>query len=111
MTLDQFIVKYNGKYVEFNNDQYKFQCVDLMRQYVKEVLGLNPYVIPAAGTAKQIYLNFKDNQYFRKIANTPTGVPQKGDTVFWGWYPFVTGWAGHVSVFCAGNASKFISFD
>lgn len=30
MTLNEFVNKYNGKYVEYNNDAYKFQCVDLM---------------------------------------------------------------------------------
>lgn len=110
MTLDQFIAKYNGKYIDFDG-HYGPQCVDLMRQYVKEVYGLNPYVIPAAGSAKQIYLNFKNNEFFHKVPNTITGVPNKGDIVFWGWYPFVTGWAGHVSIFSAGDAKKFISFD
>lgn len=112
MTLQQFIEKWNGRYCEFNNDAYKFQCMDLMRQYVTEVFRLNAYMaIPAALTARRCFLNFKSNKYFTKVINTPTGVPKKGDIVFWGYYPFVTGTAGHVAIFDGGNAYKFISFD
>jgi hypothetical protein len=112
MMLQSFIDKYNGKFVEYNHDAYKFQCMDLMRQYVHDVLGINPYdAIPASPTARQCFQNFKSNKYFTKVINTPTGVPKKGDIVFWGLYPFVTGTAGHVAIFSGGNVSRFISFD
>ena len=110
MTIQQFFDKYNGKYIDFDK-RYGYQCVDLMRQFIKECLVLNPYEIPAAGSAKQIYLNFKGSSSFLKIPNTPTGVPQKGDIIFWGYYPFVTGWAGHVAIFSQGDVNRFISFD
>jgi hypothetical protein len=112
MQLDAFIIKWNGRYCEFNGDAYKFQCVDLVRQYILEVLKFAPYeAMPGAATAKQIFQNFKPNKYFTKVINTPTGVPKKGDIVFWGYYPFVTGWAGHTAIYSGGNVYKFISFD
>lgn len=111
MTHGQFISKYQGKYLDWDK-KFGFQCMDLMRQYVKEVYGLSPYaVIPAAPTAKQCFLNFKDNQYFKKVLNGPNNMPKQGDLVFWGTYPFVTGWAGHVAIFDKGDLYTIISFD
>ena len=111
MTLDKFIEKYNGKFVDWDG-KHSYQCMDLMRYYVSEVLKFSPYdVISASPSAKQCFQNFKSNKYFVKVINTPTGVPKKGDIVFWGTYPFVTGLAGHMAIFCDGNASCFISFD
>ena len=110
ITFDEFINKWKGRYLDFDG-RYGYQCVDLMRQYIKEVLQVNPYEIKPAGTAKQIYRNFTSSPHFIKIPNTPTGVPKKGDIIFWGTYPFVTGFAGHVALFVEGNVMSFISFD
>jgi hypothetical protein len=112
MTLDKFIESKNGRFVEYNNDAYKFQCVDLARQYIQDVLGFKPYTaMPGAANAREIFNKFQSNKYFEKIKNTPTGIPQKGDLIFWGYYPFVTTWAGHVAIFTAGNVMRFVSFD
>jgi hypothetical protein len=82
-----------------------------MRQYIQECLGKDPYSIPRAGYAKDIFKNFKPNKDFTKVLNTPTGVPSKGDIIFWDFRIPITGIAGHVAVFTGGNAYKFISFD
>jgi hypothetical protein len=110
MTIDLFINKYNGKYIDFDG-VYGCQCVDLMRKYVQECLGKDPYSIPRANYAKNIFKNLKSNKDFTKVINTPTGIPKKGDIVFWDWRWPVTGYAGHVAIFSGGNAYKFISFD
>jgi len=39
MTLDQFITKYNGKFIDYD-DAYGPQCVDLCKAYMDEVLKL-----------------------------------------------------------------------
>jgi len=113
MTLDQFLVKWNGRYVDFDG-AYGYQCVDLMRQYIKEVFGVNPYVaLPPAPNAKTIYNTYNSPTPYQKIKNTPTGIPKAGDIIFWGYYPGVTGWAGHVAI-CVGDGASvnnFISFD
>jgi hypothetical protein len=111
MTHQTFTNKWNGRYLDWDH-AYGFQCVDVMRAYVKDVYDLGPYIaIPTRGYAKDIYKNFKDNLWFKKIPNTPTGVPQKGDIIFWDFYPFVTGWAGHVGIIDSANVNNFIVFN
>lgn len=111
ITLDQFITKYNGRFVDYDK-HFGFQCVDLIRQYIYEVLGYDPYTaLPAGASAKIIFNNFTSNKYFTKIRNTPTGVPKKGDIIFWGYYPTVTGWAGHTAIVTGGDVNRFISLD
>ena len=83
-----------------------------MRFYIKEVHGYDPYkAVPAGANAKTIFQNFKDNRYYRKILNNPNNVPKQGDLVFWGYYPTVTTWAGHVAIFDKGDLYTIISFD
>lgn len=112
MTIQQFFDKWNGKFVDYDR-AFGNQCTDLMRQYCKEILGVDGYkAIPTTGLAKNIFKNFPDkgNQYFQKIYNTPNGVPKQGDIIFWGWYPTVTGFAGHVAIFDSGDLYKVIAF-
>lgn len=106
-----FINKWNGRGIDFDGF-YGDQCMDLMHQYIVEVLGYSDGRILAAPTAKDVYLNFNNmfgKEYFTKIDNTPTGVPQKGDIVFWNASPGNT--AGHVAIFKDGNVTTFNSFD
>jgi CHAP domain len=111
MTFDEFVTKYNGKYVDYDG-VYGFQCVDLMRQKVKEVDGLLPYTaIPTRGNAKDIFKNFQENQYYQKIKNGLNNIPLKGDIIFWDFYPFQIGWEGHVAIVSNAWLMGLISFD
>jgi len=117
MTFEEFVIKYNGKYIDYDGF-YGFQCVDLMRQYVKEAEGLMPYIaIPTKGNAKDIFNNFKDNQFYQKVKNGLTNMPKKGDIVFWGypyglyWDKYKPVWAGHVAVVSDAWLMGLISFD
>ena len=105
MTFDEFIKKYDGKEVD-TDGYYGGQCMDLMHQYIVDVLNL-PLSLFAAPTAYQAYQNAND-PHFDKIANSPTGVPEKGDIVFWN---TGIGSAGHVAIFISGDANNFTSFD
>ena len=101
MTLKEFIKKYDGKLVDWDN-AYGAQCVDLYRQYCKEVLEV-PQSPPVKG-AKDIWNNYvKELVAFK---NTPDGVPVEGDIVIWG-----NGTYGHVAVFIEGDVNRFTSFD
>jgi len=104
MTLDDFIKKYDGKGIDFDG-KFSTQCVDLYRQYVKEVLGF-PQSPPVEG-AKDIWDTYLPD-YYKRIENTPYGVPEKGDIVIWG---TKIGKYGHVAIFLEGDAKKFKSFD
>lgn len=106
MTFDEFVAKWAGKGIDTDN-AFGFQCMDLMHSYILNCLGL-PYNVLAAPAAKNVWYNFTNltgNQNFNKIANTPTGVPLKGDIVLW------DGLYGHVAVFKDGNVYNFNSFD
>lgn len=114
LTTDQFVTKWNGKGIDFDG-AYGDQCMDLMHQYIVEVLGLTDGRILAAEYARYVYESFSNifgNQYFEKIANTATNVPQKGDILFWkANVPGLTGIAGHVAIFINGDVNSFNSFD
>lgn len=101
MNLNQFVTKFNGKYVDWDK-HYGYQCTDLARQYINDVLGFSPYVaLPAGATAKVIFNNFRGNQYLKKVINNPRDknqVPPVGAIIFWGWRWPITGSAGHVAI-------------
>ena len=108
MNLNEFVSRYNGKYVD-TDGYYGGQCMDLMHQYCVEVLGLTDLSILAASSAKVVYENFsnvKGHELFDKIPNTDTGVPQEGDIIFWVNAPY-----GHVAIFVEGDVNSFRSFD
>jgi len=105
MTLKEFMKKWAGKPTDFDGI-YPNQCMDLMHFYVYEVLGLKDKTILAAPSAKGVYQNFKWKTYFEKIDNTPNGIPEEGDIIFWG-----GGQWGHVAIFLKGDVNEFISFD
>lgn len=115
ITLQEFFNKWLGKYWEFNNDIYKFQCMDIFWQYLQEVLGISAIPYQGWGTAKNCYLNFlniKDaSKNFELTANGATNFPLPGDIVFWGWYLGVTGSAGHVAICSSANANNLVTFD
>lgn len=105
MTLEQFIKKWKGNPVDFDG-AYGAQCMDLMHQYVTEVLELSDPSILAAPAAKDVYNNFRWGKYFDKIVNTPNAVPERGDIIIWG-----GGDWGHIAIFVEGDVNTFTSFD
>lgn len=101
MTLDEFVSKWSGKVCDFDG-HYSGQCVDLYRQYVKEVLGI-PQTPPVAG-AKDIWNNCPG---FDKFPNTPDNIPLKGDVMIWG---SKYGQYGHVAIVTEADINKFTCF-
>ncbi len=108
MTFDDFITKWTGQPVDFDG-VYPNQCMDLMHQYVYDVLGLTDASMLAHPAAYQVFTEFTETQYFDKIDNTPTGIPQKGDIILFN--KTASNPYGHVCVFISGDANKFKSFD
>ena len=107
MTLLDFKNKYLGKQVEYHSfgSGAKNQCVDLVNQYLTEVLGLDHIIGTNAKDFKDIY----NPEQLIWIVNTPEGVPQAGDIVVWNGR--VGEGAGHVAIFLEGNATTFSSLD
>lgn len=104
-SLDSFVNKYTDKTIDIDG-AYGGQCVDLYRQYCKEVLAVpqSPGVI-GASDIWDTYL--KD--HFDRIENTPTNIPQVGDIVIWN--EKAGGGFGHVAIFLKGTTKSFHSFD
>ena len=98
MKFNEFINKYNNKYVDYDG-AYGGQCVDLFRMYCKEVLEIGQ--ARAVNGAKNFWTNYSNdpNLYnnFIKIKNTLSFVPQKGDIAIWH-----NGTYGHIAI-CTGN--------
>jgi hypothetical protein len=107
MTLDEFIKKYSDKPADFDG-YYGTQCMDLMHFYVYDILGIKDKAVLAAPSAHLAYKNFRWQNFFEKINNTPKGVPKKGDIMFWN--TKIGEW-GHTAIFIEGDDKKFVSFD
>ena len=105
MTLTEFVKKYLGKKIDFDG-YYGGQCVDLYRQYVKEVLEFPQS--PGVGGAAEIW-DSADPGYYDFINNEPTAIPRIGDIVIWN--RKAGGGFGHVAVFLEGTVDWFKSFD
>jgi len=107
MTIKEFFDAYLGFWIETNKGTDTAtldQCVDLWRAYNRRVIS-----------APDVYGNAVDfwNKYptdfYDKIPNTPSGVPQLGDVIVWG---TKYGKYGHIAV-CTdiANIKTFTSFD
>ena len=105
MIFDEFIKKYTGKGIDFDG-AFGNQCVDLYRQYCKEVLNFSQS--PPVRGAADIWDSYLKG-CFTRIANTPNGIPDKGDIIIWS--KNTGGGYGHVAVFVEGTIGSFRSFD
>lgn len=111
MKLQEFINKYKGQKVDFDGF-YAGQCVDLFRQYNKEVLGIEQ---PLGVTgAADFWTNYETdsvlNKNFEKIINTPDFTPKSGDVAVWN--KRMGNGFGHIAI-CTGKGdlNTFESFD
>ena len=109
MTLDQFKSKYLGKQVEYHSydPAAKFQCTDLVNQYIVEVLKLTPVI----GTHAKDFPIKIDTKQFEVIKNTADFKPLKGDIAIWNGK--AGGGYGHIAVVIDDKATlyKFSSLD
>lgn len=114
---DAFVNANIGRCIDMDG-AYGYQCVDLMHAFIQNVLGVPRAYHSIRGNAYQIYANIGSSVTISygsrtvrldKIANTPTGVPQKGDIIFWN--TSVGGGYGHVAIFISGDVNSFSSLD
>lgn len=105
MSLEEFIKKYIGKKVDFDG-AFGAQCVDLFRQYNKDVWG-NPHTGAVEG-AKDLFLNYKKMPEEMKYLKTPK-IPVIGDVVVFG--PTAGNKYGHVAIIAGFVGESFIVFE
>jgi hypothetical protein len=95
---------------------YGCQCVDLMQSYIQDVLGIprsdhtirgKPYPIYDGMSASTTITSGTRSVRLDKIANTASGVPEKGDIIFWSHSDGI----GHVAIFLSGDVNSFQSLD
>ena len=85
MTLEEFVIKYDGKKVDYDG-VYGAQCVDLFRQYAKEVLGITEHtgVCGTTGGAKDLYLDYDKMPIEKKYFTRSKAKNWKpGDILIW----------------------------
>jgi hypothetical protein len=102
VTVQEFFNKYVGKHLDVDG-VFSAQCVDLFKQFNKEVVNA-PNV---NGNAVDYWTTFPTN-YYKKIANTASNYPQIGDVIIWG---KTVGPYGHIAVCKEADPNKFVSFD
>ena len=94
LRFDEFINKYINTKVDFDNT-FGAQCVDLFRQYCKDVLNI-PHTGAVEG-AKDIFLNYDklplEQKYFKKYS---TNCPEPADVIIWG--ETKTNKYGHIAI-------------
>jgi len=102
MTLDDFIKKYDGKFVEANDPSALNQCMDLITQYRLDILHT-----PAFGVvkAKDVF-DAASSDIYDKFKNTATSKPRAGDIIIWD-----IGTVGHIAIVKQADMNKFVSFD
>lgn len=108
MNYNEFIEKYVGKSFDYDGVA-GVQCVDLIKMYLDKVFNIKA---GSWGNAKNYYLNFEKlpiSKYFRKIKNTDSFIPVKGDICVWGSGISVY---GHVAIATGeGDTRYFYSYD
>lgn len=101
MTFKQWVKKYAGKKIDYDG-VYGVQCVDLIKHYIKNVLGFTPKSI---GNAKNYWIN-RDSDYIKSmfipIKNTPDFVPKEGDV-----FVRTSGKCGHLGVVCDKATTEY----
>lgn len=100
MTLKRFIVTYNGQKVDWDK-AYGYQCVDLYRQYCKDVLNIEQ--TPAVDGAKDLIYNPGE-------LKASYGSYAPGDVLVYG--PTANNKFGHVCILVALlDSDTFIVFE
>lgn len=110
MTLKEFTQKYNGKKVDYDK-AYGAQCVDIFRQYCKEVLNIE-YTGGVNG-AKDLWLDYfkmpKEQKYFMLVKDKDGTKYKEGDVLVWG--ATKTNQYGHVAILLAEMSGDLIVFE
>ena len=110
MTLHEFVERYNGQKIDYDG-HYGAQCVDVFRQYCKDVL-----VIPHTGGvvgAAELFTKYEamplEQKYFERIPYKAGMQPEAGDVVVFG--ATQTNQYGHVAIVLDATAEEIAVFE
>ena len=101
MNLLEFLDRYDHKRIDFDG-AFGYQCVDLYRAYVREVLGF-PQSPPVPQGAADIWTTYQE-EYYTRIDNAGKFLPRSGDIVIWS---RDYGKFGHVAI-CVISSPEFL---
>ena len=111
MTLEEFILKWNGRKCDFDG-VYGFQCVDLFRQYCVDVLGIKEHTgsCSTSGGAKDLFLDYSkmplEQKYFLRSKQKNW---VQGDVLIWN--ETQTNKYGHIAIYLGKVNNSFIVFE
>nr|DAK69378.1 MAG TPA: Endolysin [Caudoviricetes sp.] len=110
MTLEQFVEKYNGKKIDYDG-HYGAQCVDVFRQYCKDVLAI-PHTGGVVGAA-ELYTKYDtiplEQKYFERIPYKASMQPEKGDVVIFA--ATKANQYGHIAIVLNSSAAEMVVFE
>lgn len=111
MNLNDFVEKYSGKKIDFDG-VYGVQCVDLFRQYCKDVLNIPEHTgsCSSSGGAKDLFLDYNkmplEKKYFVKSSSSRY---IQGDILIWN--ETQTNKYGHVAIYLGKLNDSLIVFE
>lgn len=111
MTLEEFVIKYLGKKVDFDG-VYGAQCVDLFRQYSKECLGISEHTgsCSTSGGAKDLFLDYNKMPLEKKYFSRETKKSMiQGDVLIWDHTD--KNQYGHVAIYLGKLNNSLIVFE
>ena len=88
MTYQEFVKKYNGKYVDYDGS-YGSQCWDLAQYYFTQVLGLPSSVLSGCGLVSNMLKEPKRKVLLKYFEEVKT--PKQGDVAIWEY--------GHIAIY------------
>lgn len=110
MTLNEFVEAYNGTKIDYDG-RYGAQCVDVFRQYCKDVLDI-PHTGGVVGAA-ELYTKYEamplEQKYFKRIPYKEGMQPDAGDVVIFG--TTKTNKYGHVAIVLDSSSEEIAVFE
>jgi len=111
MNLQEFVEKYKGRKVDFDG-RYGVQCVDLARQYFKDVWEL-PLQPESVIGAQDFYLKYNERHIQRQMCDCVTFrwgmIPPEGAVVLFGATP--ANKYGHIGICIKADEKKITLFE
>ena len=111
MTLEEFVIKYSGKKVDYDG-VFGSQCVDLFRQYCIDVLLIAEHTgsCQASGGAKDLFLDYNkmpvEKKYFTRGAAKRF---VQGDVLIWN--ESLTNKYGHIAIYLGTVGNSYLVFE